>query len=158
FNGGALVRPDLEVIEERRLSLAVATEVLNFLQESNIDFWFYSGADWFIPRPDIPHFDREKRNVGFEPILIKDLRPLLDKIVKIAGSPAGPLRLAGCEAELRRRVGAEASAVRSQPYFLDITHADANKGTVARLNALFHRIPLDEVAVIGDMMNDILMF
>jgi Cof subfamily protein (haloacid dehalogenase superfamily)/HAD superfamily hydrolase (TIGR01509 family) len=158
FNGGALVRPDLEVIEERTLSLAVATEVVTYLQESGIDLWLYSGADWYIPKPELPHLEKEKRNVAFEPILIEDLRPVLGDVVKIVGVCDDTLRLATVEAELRRRVGAEATAVRSQPYFLDVTHADANKGTVVRLNSLFHRIPLDEIAVIGDMMNDILMF
>ena len=43
-------------------------------------------------------------------------------------------------------------------YYLDVTHADANKGKVVHLNSAFLRIPIDEIAVIGDMANDVLMF
>jgi 1-deoxy-D-xylulose-5-phosphate synthase len=70
--------------------------------------------------------------------------------VKIVGVSDDPLLLARSEEELRRRVGEHASATRSQPYYLDVTQADANKGTVVRLNSLFFRIPLDEIAVLGD--------
>src|SRR5581483_5320618 len=66
--------------------------------------------------------------------------------------------VARAEAELRRRVGAHASAARSQPYYLDVTHPDANKGMVVRFEARAMRVPLDQVATIGDMPNDVLMF
>jgi len=46
----------------------------------------------------------------------------------------------------------------SQPYYLDVTHPKANKGEViAALSALL-AIPPAQIATIGDMPNDVLMF
>ncbi len=67
-------------------------------------------------------------------------------------------RVARCELELRRTLGGLASVARSQPYYLDVTHPAANKAMVVR--QLSHRlgIPLGEIAAVGDMPNDVLMF
>ena len=55
-------------------------------------------------------------------------------------------------------MGAQASAARSQPYYLDVTHPDANKGMVVRLESRFLDVPLERIATIGDMPSDVLMF
>jgi hydroxymethylpyrimidine pyrophosphatase-like HAD family hydrolase len=50
------------------------------------------------------------------------------------------------------------SAARSQPYYLDVTHPEANKGyVVSRLSEMLG-IPVDQIATIGDMPNDVTMF
>ena len=54
--------------------------------------------------------------------------------------------------------GDHVSAARSQPYYVDVTHPDANKGMVARYFAARYTIPPEQIATIGDMPNDILMF
>jgi HAD superfamily hydrolase (TIGR01509 family) len=51
----------------------------------------------------------------------------------------------------------DACAARSQPYYLDITHPEANKGMVVREAARLLDIPLDQIATIGDMLNDVPM-
>jgi HAD superfamily hydrolase (TIGR01509 family) len=48
-------------------------------------------------------------------------------------------------------------AARSQPYYLDVTHPEANKGMVVREAARLMRIPLEQIATIGDMPNDLPM-
>ena len=55
-------------------------------------------------------------------------------------------------------LGTGASAARSQPYYLDITHPDANKGTVVTTLSRLLSVPVNEIATIGDMPNDVLMF
>ncbi len=159
FNGGIFVQPDLTtVLEQRTLPLTVAREVVEYLLGAGLDVWVYRGADWFIRNAAAPHVAREQATVAFAPTVIDDLGGVLDGAVKIVGvSDQGPLVVC-CEAELRRRIGADASAVRSQPYYLDVTHPDANKGMVARFVARRLGIPIDQVATIGDMPNDVLMF
>ena len=44
------------------------------------------------------------------------------------------------------------------PYYLDVTHPDANKGAVARWLSARYRIQAEQIATIGDMPNDVLMF
>lgn len=159
FNGGMFVQPDLTtVLEQRTLPLAVAREVVDHLLHANLDVWIYRGSDWFIRNASAPHVAREQRTVQFAPTVIDDLGRTLDGVVKIVGvSEDGPL-VGRCEAQLRQRVGAYASVARSQPYYLDVTHPDANKGTVVRFCSRVLRVPLEQIATIGDMPNDVLMF
>jgi len=50
------------------------------------------------------------------------------------------------------------SAARSQPYYLDVTHPQANKGGVVLAMSKLLNIPATEIATIGDMPNNVLMF
>jgi hydroxymethylpyrimidine pyrophosphatase-like HAD family hydrolase len=66
--------------------------------------------------------------------------------------------VARCEKDAQDALGAAASAARSQPYYLDVTHPDANKGTVVTTLSKLLSVPTSEIATIGDMPNDVLMF
>ena len=55
-------------------------------------------------------------------------------------------------------MGKRATAARSQPYYLDVTHPDANKGFVVTYLSRKLGIPEEEIATIGDQPNDVLMF
>jgi hydroxymethylpyrimidine pyrophosphatase-like HAD family hydrolase len=46
----------------------------------------------------------------------------------------------------------------NDPYYLDVTYPKANKGSVVELLTEFLKIPSAEMATIGDMPNDVLMF
>jgi len=128
FNGGMFVRPDLTtVIEQRCLPPSVAREVVDYLLHAGADPWIYRGADWFLRDVGAPHVAKERATVEFAPTVIGDLYSVLDDAVKIVGVSDDHALVARCEAELRRRVGAHVSAARSQPYYLDVTHPDANK-------------------------------
>ena len=78
--------------------------------------------------------------------------------VKIVGVSDDHDLVARCEKAAQDALGAKASAARSQPYYLDVTHPDANKGTVVTTLSKFLSIPANEIATIGDMPNDVLMF
>ena len=58
----------------------------------------------------------------------------------------------------REEPPARVSAARSQPYYLDVTHPDANKGAVVHALARMLRLLPEEIATIGDQPNDVLMF
>ena len=59
---------------------------------------------------------------------------------------------------MQAAVGATATAVRSQTYYLDITPPGFDKGTFVTDMAGRLGIPLSDVATIGDMQNDLPMF
>jgi Cof subfamily protein (haloacid dehalogenase superfamily)/beta-phosphoglucomutase family hydrolase len=159
FNGGLFVQPDLTtVLTQHTLPLAVSAEVVAYLLEAGLDVWVYRGADWFVRDPAAPHVAHEQATGGFAATVIADLPRVLDGAVKIVGVSDDAARVAGCEAELRRRVGDHVSAARSQTYYLDVTHPEANKGAAVRFLAQLIGVPLDAVATIGDMPNDVLMF
>jgi len=159
FNGAMYIKPDLTtVIQQCTLPLAVAKEVVDNLLGAGLDVWVYRGVDWFLRSTDVPHAAHEQSTVRFPPTVIADLHGVLDGAVKIVGVSDDPPTLARVEAELRRRVGGMVSAARSEPYYLDVTHPSANKGTVVREDARFLNVPLEQIAAIGDMSNDVLMF
>ena len=89
--------------------------------------------------------------------MIEDLHDVLEGAIKIVGASQDLPLVARCEAELGERLGVGASAMRSQPYYLDITHPEANKGMVVREAARLLRIPIEQIATIGDMANDLPM-
>ena len=55
-----------------------------------------------------------------------------------------------CEAAVQQQFGTHVSASRSQPYYLDVTHPEANKGVVAARLSHFYQIPLEQIATLGD--------
>jgi len=56
------------------------------------------------------------------------------------------------------KFGDHVTAAASQPYYLDVTHPQANKGAVALYLAKRYDLRPEEIATIGDQPNDILMF
>ena len=66
--------------------------------------------------------------------------------------------MARCVEHLQRSFGQQVSAALSQPYYLDVTHPDANKGEVVSVLSELLAIPTEHIATIGDMPNDVLMF
>jgi hydroxymethylpyrimidine pyrophosphatase-like HAD family hydrolase len=83
---------------------------------------------------------------------------LLDRLVKIVGVSDDYDLVAKCEAAVQQRFGAQVSAARSQPHYLDVTHPTANKGVVIERLSHYFKIPLDQIATMGDQLNDVLMF
>jgi Cof subfamily protein (haloacid dehalogenase superfamily) len=158
FNGGIFVEPDMTIMEEHVLAADAAKCALEVILRNGMDAWVYSGNDWLIRDPAAPHVAREQWTVKFAPTVVKNFDDVLGSAVKIVGISDDLDLVARCEKDAHDALGAKASAARSQPYYLDITHPDANKGTVvARLSTLLS-IPTAEIATLGDMPNDVLMF
>jgi Cof subfamily protein (haloacid dehalogenase superfamily) len=159
FNGGVLVNPDLSVIESHTLDRSVARRTVDLLLGHGLDVWVYTEDDWLIRDPQAPHVDSEARTVAFGPVVVQAFGDVqLARVVKIVGVSDDLARVADCEKGTRTALGETASAARSQPYYLDITHPKANKGeVVSTLSRLLDIVP-ERIATIGDMPNDILMF
>jgi Cof subfamily protein (haloacid dehalogenase superfamily)/HAD superfamily hydrolase (TIGR01509 family) len=158
FNGGMFVKPDLKTVLVRRtIPTSIGRAAVDHLLQAGLDVWVYQGHDWFIRRADAPRVTREASNVGFAPTLIGDLHEALEDAIKIVGVSLDPELVARAEAELGGLLGAEASAARSTPFYLDVTHPEANKGMVARVASRIMGIPLEQIATVGDMPNDVPM-
>jgi Cof subfamily protein (haloacid dehalogenase superfamily) len=159
FNGGVFVNPDLSVIAERRIPQAVSRATLAALPKYGLDAWLYTGTEWLVTRADGPHVEHESWTVKFDAVFVDSFTDAhLKDAAKIVGVSDDFDAVARCEAALQQQLGANASATRSQPYYLDITHADANKGGVVKELSRRLGVPTDEIATIGDMPNDVLMF
>ena len=158
FNGGIFVDPNMTILEQHVLAADAAKRAIDIILGNNMDVWIYSGNDWFIRELDAPHVAREEWTVKFPPTVIANFDNLLGNANKIVGISDDYDLVARCEKAARDELGAKASAARSQPYYLDVTHPDANKGTVVTTLSKRLSIPASEIATLGDMPNDVLMF
>jgi Cof subfamily protein (haloacid dehalogenase superfamily) len=158
FNGGVFVAPDMSVIEQHVLPADVARRAVEIISRNRMDVWIYSGSDWLVRNLQAPHVAREQWTVKFAPTVVGSFDAVLASAVKIVGVSDDQDLVARCEQEAQAALGAAASAARSQPYYLDVTHPDANKGAVVAMLSKFLSIPDAEIATIGDMPNDVLMF
>jgi Cof subfamily protein (haloacid dehalogenase superfamily) len=158
FNGGLLVQPDLSVIREHLIPSEAAQAVIDILTKDTLDVWVYAGKDWYVKSRHGPHVDREEWTVKFPPTVVSTYEGLLDRIVKIVGVNDDHDVMARCVEEVQRQFGQHVSAALSQPYYLDVTHPKANKGEVVNALSAMLAIPTAQIATIGDMPNDVLMF
>jgi hypothetical protein len=157
FNGGLLVDREMRVIEQRTIPPELVPPAIALLRSHGLDVWLYQGADWFVQDVEGPHVDREAATVQFPPTRA-DYEGLTEGIAKIVGVGDDHEAVARAAADAQERFGDHVSAARSQPYYVDITHPQANKGAVADFLAARYEIPSEQIATIGDMPNDVLMF
>ena len=158
FNGAIFVKPDMTVIEEHVFAVEGAEEAIEIILQNGLDAWVYAGMDWLIRDPHAPHVEHEQSVVKFAPKIVPDLGAGLDHVVKITGVSDDHEKVARCEAALREQLATRASIVRSQPYYIDVTHPDANKGVVVGTLSKRLSIPPERILTIGDMPSDTLMF
>ena len=158
FNGGVFVRPDMSVIEQQVIPDDVTPTVIELLGSHELDVWVYRGADWFVRDPQAPHVAREAWTVKFDPTASGSFTSVSGGVAKIVGVSDDHDAVQRAVDAVRDRFGDHVSASRSQPYYADITHPHANKGGVVRYLSQTYQIPPEQIATIGDMPNDVLMF
>jgi Cof subfamily protein (haloacid dehalogenase superfamily) len=158
FNGGLNVKRDLAILKQNTVPPDIARQAIDLLRQHGLDAWVYSGNDWLITKPGAPHVAREAWTVKFEPKLVANFDDKLDHVAKIVGISDDHDRVQRAEADAQAAFGQRATANRSQPYYLDITNKDANKGAVVAYLSEHLEVPAAEIATIGDQPNDVLMF
>jgi Cof subfamily protein (haloacid dehalogenase superfamily) len=158
FNGGLLVEPDMTVLEQKIVPDHLVGPIVSLLGSLELDVWIYRGVDWYVRDLDGPHVAREAFTVQFRPTRVESYEDLTDGVAKIVGVSDDHGAVASAAAAAHDRFGDHVSAARSQDYYVDVTHPQANKGAVARFLSERYGIPAPELATIGDMPNDVLMF
>jgi len=158
FNGGVIAGPDLSVITAHVLPPHVARCAIDMLSARGAQSWVFAGPDWLLRDSQAPYVGLEERTVGFRPTVVEDFGPALDGAAKIVGVSADFELLARCERDVGTALAGQASVVRSQPYYLDITHPLADKGVALSALATLLAVPPAEIAVVGDGGNDVAMF
>ncbi len=158
-NGGAIVRPDLTIIEETFLGPDAARLSIRLLREQGIDAWLFTPEAWFIRDPAGDHVDHEARTIGQPPTVVEGFDAVdVARVLKIVGASHDHPRLAHCEGILQSALGGTALATRSQVYYLDVTHPKANKGEAVASLARVLDVPASAILTIGDGANDVPMF
>jgi Cof subfamily protein (haloacid dehalogenase superfamily) len=164
LNGGLYAKPDLNgpnlpVVERHKLDPATATKTVELLSDKGLDVWIYTDDDWLVRQAAAPHVARETWILQFNPTVVPAFTPdHLARAIKIVGVSDDHALVAACEKLARAALGEAASAARSEAHFLDVTNPDANKGAVVLTLAKLLNISPIQIATIGDMQNDVLMF
>jgi Cof subfamily protein (haloacid dehalogenase superfamily) len=158
FNGSSIVDAGLKPIEQHLIAPSVAQRSLDVLDAFGVDIWLFTNDRWYTRNPDGEYVPLEQRAIKADPTIIDDFAPHLASACKIVGASSDPALLRRCEAAMREAIGVEATAVRSQTYYLDITPPGHDKGTFVDAMASRLGISAAAVATIGDMENDLPMF
>jgi Cof subfamily protein (haloacid dehalogenase superfamily) len=158
FNGSCIVDPQLNVIEQHLIPPSAAQRSIDVLNQFGVDIWLFTSDLWLTRRGDGEYVPAEKRAIRADPTLVADFALYLSAACKIVGSSSDAALLQRCEAAMQKALGGQATAVRSQSYYLDVTPPGCDKGTFVEAMAKRLGISTDAVATIGDMQNDLAMF
>ncbi len=158
FNGGCILRPDFSVIEAVHVPAEAARVAVDAFAECGIDAWLFTKDRWYILDAEGAYVPKERMTIGHEPILVESFELFFGAVGKLVGSSRDFDAVERCEALLQDRLDGQASAKRSQSYYLDVTPHGTDKGHAVRRIAAALGVALDTVAVIGDMNNDMPMF
>jgi Cof subfamily protein (haloacid dehalogenase superfamily) len=158
FNGSCIVDPQLKPIEQHLIPAPAAQRALDVLNEFGADIWLFTPDLWLTRNGNGEYVPHEKRAIRADPTIVADFAPYLGSACKIVGASADAAMLQRYELAMQQALGTQATAVRSQSYYLDVTPPGCNKGTFVQAIARRLGISLEAVATIGDMQNDLPMF
>jgi Cof subfamily protein (haloacid dehalogenase superfamily) len=158
FNGGMIIDPDRNVLEELTIDDDIVTTTIDFLDEHDVTAWIYRGQEWYVRDPNGPHVEHEAEVCEFRPLPVENFDSVSESVAKIVGVSDDKDALARAQRELHATFGADLSATNSQSYYLDITCPQANKGMVVHYLSSTFDVPAIHIATIGDAQNDVSMF
>ena len=163
FNGGTIFKaPDYladgTTVERHTIDPAVVRGMFALMEGQPVSAWVFSEGKWHADTLDNPHVPHERIAANQEPTVLADMTHLYDRADKVTFISDDPVLLGRLTREGHDRYGAKATIGQSQTYYLDITDLAANKGTGVEALARAHDVALAQVAVLGDMNNDVPMF
>lgn len=158
FNGGLITDTNFGVLEETTIDDSLNAGIVELLTSHGLSVWVYQGADWYVLDMDGPHVARESKTCQCEPAVVRNFTHVETGVAKIVGVSDDPAACASASAAMHEQFGTQVLATRSQPYYVDVTHPDANKGNVVKYLSRRYDVATSQIATIGDMYNDLSMF
>jgi Cof subfamily protein (haloacid dehalogenase superfamily) len=158
LNGAVLFNPDGSVLAEKSLDRGLVEELAKRMQKYGLDVWFYTRAQWYVPRLAGRQVNLNADAIGTSPQPYARLDDVSDPILKVAGRSDGQVDVSACEAELKEEFAGTVSVVRVEPRDLDVTHGAADKGQAALAIAVIEGAQMADVTTVGDSPADIPMF
>lgn len=158
FNG-ALVQDEAgRTMAEHTIPPDACREAVDRLEAAGLDVWVFAEGAWLLKNERAAYIPREQLSISMHWRVVTDFTPHLGQVHKVMGSSADFARCATAATDLTAALGGQAAVLRSQDYYVDVTHPAANKGAAARLIAQRLGIPAEAMAAVGDMPNDLPMF
>lgn len=159
YNAGWIVAPDLTVIEQCLVPPEAAKQAVALFRQYGIDCWVYVGNEWVVTNRNGPHVDHEAYTIETSPTVVSEFSDAHFRAVgKLVGASDDHALVARVEEAMRAALGGRADARRSQLYYCDVVPRGINKGHIVDFLATRLRLPRAEIAVLGDMSNDLEMF
>ena len=159
YNGGSIVEPDLTVIEQVTIPPAAAKKAVDTFHAHGVSTWVFVGNEWVILDRNGDHVDHEIHTIDVPPTVVDAYEDKhFSAVGKIVGASNNHDLIAKVEKIMQETLGHTAHAARSQAYYCDVIAPGINKGRI--VDVLAERLGLDlgEIAVLGDMTNDLDMF
>ncbi|KAB0679752.1 Cof-type HAD-IIB family hydrolase [Aureimonas leprariae] len=158
FNGATIFRPGGEVVEAHHIDEDAARGIVAIHDRLGIPVWVFADGRWMTRTREMPHVDQEIVAARQDPVVTPDFERWMSRADKVQGISDDSDLLTKAEDELKASVGERATIARSQHYYLDATAPHTDKGHGVRELAKAFGVPLEAVAVLGDMPNDLPMF
>ena len=141
FNGGLLIDPDCNVLHQLPMTPSDAQTVADYIRKSPLDLWVYTGTDWYVSNPSGPHVQHQEELMGGQAAPLRSYDMLQLHVLKLVGVSDDYDAVKHAQSELGKLCCVAISATRSSDYYLDVTHADANKGRVVLTLSKMLNIP-----------------
>jgi Cof subfamily protein (haloacid dehalogenase superfamily) len=158
FNGGVLINPDGSELQSHWVEREAVDICLALFAQHGLDIWVFADDQWLARDRQAHYFAKELHALGYEPLIVEDFTPYLDRVHKMVATSNDFQLLIDLEQQLQQPLEGKAIAARSQRYYLDITALQANKGDALATLAAHSGIDLAHTAVLGDGANDVAMF
>ena len=158
FNGALICTPTYEILSQILMEKDDASHVSTAILDHGLDLWMFCGSEWFVSRLNGPHVEGHVKALNHFPRYLGQDYTMCTHVNKLVGVSDDFAAVKRCEADVIAACGSRISATRSADYYLDVTHRDANKGHAVTQLAEMMGVPLENVATIGDMPTDMLMF
>lgn len=158
FNGGEVLGPDDRRLSELVIDEAAVRSAVDHLTANGVDSWIFADGKWYLTNADAHYIQREILSVSLDPTVVADLAPYCGRVHKLMATTEDFALMARMETEVAALLAGRATVLRSQNYYLDVTHPQANKGYAAQQLARLLGIADAEMCCLGDMPNDVPMF
>lgn len=159
YNGGAIVEADLTVIEQVCIPPDVARKAVETFHEHGVSTWVFVGNEWVILDRQGDHVDHEIHTIDWPPTVVDAYTDYhFSAVGKIVGASNNHDLIAKVEGIMKATLGHAAHAARSQAYYCDVIAPGIDKGRIVEVLGKRLGIAKDEIAVLGDMTNDLEMF
>lgn len=157
FNGAMLCSPTLEVISQKLMTQRSSTHSAQLIVDHGLDLWAFVGTDWYATELFGPHTAHHREMLG-PPLQMNYSLEICSAAAKIVGVSDDPVKIAACQAAMKADTTMSISVSQSASYYLDVTDKDANKGHAVDMLSSALGIRAEEIATLGDMPTDMLMF
>ena len=150
FNGALLIVLTATSCTSCQWLHSDAQTVADHIRKSPLDLWVYAEMDWYVSNPAGPHVlhQEELMQCKATPLHTYDMSQF--HVLKLVGVSDDYDAVKRAQSELDCLCCPAISATCSSDYYLDVTHADANKGMVIltlskMLNIPRNRLPLSAI-------------